>query len=92
MCNNLYFIWTSTDACRDTRLKAYPSGINCRSYWRCVNGRSYAECCPHGEAYMDGTCVPSESCKVDDGECPFRYRNSGDSLTDREAIEVKQGR
>jgi hypothetical protein len=41
---------------------------------------------------MDGTCVPSESCKVDDGECPFRYRNSGDSLTDREAIEVKQGR
>lgn len=41
---------------------------------------------------MDGICVPSESCKVDDGECPYRYRNSGDSLTDKEDIKAKQGR
>lgn len=40
---------------------------------------------------MDGICAPSESCKVDDGECPFRFRNSGDS-TDKEAIEAKQGK
>lgn len=62
----------STDDCRNGTLKTYSSGLNCGSYWRCVNGRSHAECCDHGEEFKDGHCIPSDSCKIDMKECMFK--------------------
>ncbi|XP_052094817.1 uncharacterized protein LOC127730438 [Mytilus californianus] len=73
-CDTASNVVCPNDPCRDRTLKSYPSGLNCRSYWTCVNGRSDAECCPANEAYVNGVCQPSDSCKIDESECPYKLR------------------
>ncbi|XP_063421681.1 uncharacterized protein LOC134706570 [Mytilus trossulus] len=73
-CDTASNVVCPNDPCRDRTLKSYPSGLNCRSYWTCVNGRSDAECCPANEAYENGFCQASDSCKIDDAECPYKLR------------------
>lgn len=74
-----------TDPCLTKKpTETYPSGINCRSYYKCsLQNTSMPYCCDEGFAYNDleGRCVADDSCTIPCSVDSSNYKSQGDVTT-----------
>lgn len=74
-----------TDPCLTKKpTETYPSGINCRSYYKCSwQNTSMPYCCEEGFAYDDaeGRCVGDEACTIPCSVDSSNFNRQGDVTT-----------
>lgn len=63
MCDKATSVVCPTEMCRSPSVRDYQMAGNCRSFWRCQDGRSEPACCDRGHAYFPGRgCAPCSRC------------------------------
>ncbi|KAL4222146.1 hypothetical protein ACF0H5_018186 [Mactra antiquata] len=70
-CDRHDLVECMSDLCRDPAVTAYAhEDDNCRTFWKCQNGKSEPSCCNKYHAFnsVTGKCVPDIKC---DTSCPL---------------------
>ncbi|XP_048754485.2 uncharacterized protein LOC125665730 isoform X2 [Ostrea edulis] len=84
-CDSVTSVQCESDPCRKMKpLETYPSGINCRSYYKCSwQNTSLPHCCDEGFAYDDtyGKCVSDETCVIPCSVDSSTFKNPGLATT-----------
>lgn len=84
-CDAVNSVNCETDPCLTKKpTETYPSGINCRSYYKCSwQNTSMPYCCEEGFAYDDaeGRCVGDEACTIPCSVDSSNFNRQGDVTT-----------